>query len=205
MWSSAWGCCPAPLSADRDRGGNRPPRARSGEAVARHRVRCAVEADRCARAGGGRASHAADRHHAHHGGCDATSAVPPRWRDRRWRSAELDVAGPGRAGARMGARGSRRAGSRRARRVLCAGRAGPGRGPALHAEENVYRTINEAHRKYFAAMDVRVGSVGIAASRRSKLLKTLAEYHSALDLPIVRVLADADASSISAVTHAAAP
>ena len=82
---------------------------------------------------------------------------------------------------------------------------GPDAGRRLHAEENVYRTINEAHRKHFAAMDVRIGSVGIAASRRSELLETLAGYHSALDLPIVRVLADADASSISAVTHAAAP
>ena len=54
-------------------------------------------------------------------------------------------------------------------------------------------------------MDVRVGSVGIAASRRSKLLESLDGYHSALDLPIVRVLADADASSIGAVVQAAAP
>ena len=82
---------------------------------------------------------------------------------------------------------------------------GPDARRRLHAEEGVYRTINEAHRKHFAAMDVRIGSVGIAASRRSELLETLAGYHSALDLPIVRVLADADASSIGAVSHAAAP
>jgi alkanesulfonate monooxygenase SsuD/methylene tetrahydromethanopterin reductase-like flavin-dependent oxidoreductase (luciferase family) len=82
---------------------------------------------------------------------------------------------------------------------------GPDARRRLHAEEGFYRTINEAHRKHFAAMDVRIGSVGIAASRRSKLLETLAAYHSALDLPIVRVLADADASSIRALTHAAAP
>jgi hypothetical protein len=53
-------------------------------------------------------------------------------------------------------------------------------------------------------MGVPVGSVGIAAAHRSELFETLAAYHSALDLPIVRVLTDADASSLSAVTRAAA-
>ena len=54
-------------------------------------------------------------------------------------------------------------------------------------------------------MDVAVGSVGIEASERSDLLEALAPYHSALDLPIVRVLADADTSSLSAIADAAAP
>ena len=54
-------------------------------------------------------------------------------------------------------------------------------------------------------MGVPVGSVGIAASQRSELLDALAAYQSALDLPIVRVLAEADASLLSAVTEAAAP
>jgi len=82
---------------------------------------------------------------------------------------------------------------------------GPGASRRLREEEGFYRTINEGHRKHFAAMDVPVGRVGIAASQRSDLLKALAAYHSALDLPIVRVLADTDASSLSAVTDAAAP
>lgn len=82
---------------------------------------------------------------------------------------------------------------------------GPDARRRLRAEERIYRTINEAHRQHFAAMDVRIGSVGIAASRRSKLLEPLAAYQSALDLPIVRVLADADASSLSRVADAAAP
>jgi hypothetical protein len=55
----------------------------------------------------------------------------------------------------------------------------------------------------FAAMDLPVGSVGIAASDRSDLLEALAPYHSALDLPIVRVLADA--TLLSAVADTAAP
>jgi alkanesulfonate monooxygenase SsuD/methylene tetrahydromethanopterin reductase-like flavin-dependent oxidoreductase (luciferase family) len=80
---------------------------------------------------------------------------------------------------------------------------GPSARRRLRQEEGFYRTINEGHRKHFAAMDVPVGSVGIAASQRSELLESLAPYQSALDLPIVRVLADAD--SLSAVTDAAAP
>jgi alkanesulfonate monooxygenase SsuD/methylene tetrahydromethanopterin reductase-like flavin-dependent oxidoreductase (luciferase family) len=82
---------------------------------------------------------------------------------------------------------------------------GPGARRRLREEERFYRTINEGHRRHFAAMKVPVGSVGIAASQRSDLLEALAPYHSALDLPIVRVLADPDASLLGAVTDAAAP
>ena len=82
---------------------------------------------------------------------------------------------------------------------------GPKASRRLREEEGFYRTINEGHRKHFAAMDVPVGSVGIAASQRSEVIDALAPYHSALDLPIVRVLADADPDSLNAVTEAAAP
>jgi alkanesulfonate monooxygenase SsuD/methylene tetrahydromethanopterin reductase-like flavin-dependent oxidoreductase (luciferase family) len=82
---------------------------------------------------------------------------------------------------------------------------GPGASRRLREEEGFYRTINEGHRKHFAAMAVPVGSVGIAASQRSDLLEALTPYHSALDLAIVRVPADADATLLSAVTDAAAP
>ena len=82
---------------------------------------------------------------------------------------------------------------------------GPKASRRLREEEGFYRTINEGHRKHFAAMDVPVGSVGIAASQRSEVIDALATYHSALDLPIVRVLADADPDSLNAVTDAAAP
>ena len=82
---------------------------------------------------------------------------------------------------------------------------GQGANRRLREEEGFYRSINEGHRKHFAAMDVAVGSVGIEASQRSDLLEALAPYHSALDLPIVRVLADADATSLGAVADAAAP
>jgi alkanesulfonate monooxygenase SsuD/methylene tetrahydromethanopterin reductase-like flavin-dependent oxidoreductase (luciferase family) len=80
---------------------------------------------------------------------------------------------------------------------------GPGARRRLREEEGFYRAINEGHRNHFAAMDVPVGSVGIAASQRSDLLEALTPYQSALDLPIVRALADA--SLLSAVADAAAP
>jgi len=82
---------------------------------------------------------------------------------------------------------------------------GPGAAQRLHSAERFYRTINEAHRMHFAAMDVPVGAVGIAASQRSDVVQALAAYHRALDLPIVRALADADATALRAVADAAAP
>jgi hypothetical protein len=54
-------------------------------------------------------------------------------------------------------------------------------------------------------MNVPLGSVGVAASARPEVLAGLAPYHSALDLPIARVLAADDANSMSSVAIAAAP
>ena len=82
---------------------------------------------------------------------------------------------------------------------------GPGAGERLAQEELTYRTINEGHRRHFAAMDAPVGSVGIAASQRSEVLDALSPYQAALDLPIVRVVQDADATSLATVADAAAP
>jgi alkanesulfonate monooxygenase SsuD/methylene tetrahydromethanopterin reductase-like flavin-dependent oxidoreductase (luciferase family) len=75
----------------------------------------------------------------------------------------------------------------------------------LRDEEHRYRTINEGHRRHFAAMDVPLGSVGIAASTPRAAHAKLALYQSALDLPIVRALANPDATSLIAVADAAAP
>jgi alkanesulfonate monooxygenase SsuD/methylene tetrahydromethanopterin reductase-like flavin-dependent oxidoreductase (luciferase family) len=82
---------------------------------------------------------------------------------------------------------------------------GSGSPQRLREEERRYRDINDDHRKHFAAMDVTVGSVGVAASAPPDVRAELAPYQSALDLPIVRVLADADAASLTAVADAAAP
>jgi alkanesulfonate monooxygenase SsuD/methylene tetrahydromethanopterin reductase-like flavin-dependent oxidoreductase (luciferase family) len=75
----------------------------------------------------------------------------------------------------------------------------------LRAEEGRYRTINEGHRKHFEAMNVPLGSVGVAASARPEVLDGLAPYHRALDLPIARVLAEHDVTSLRAAAVAAAP
>lgn len=82
---------------------------------------------------------------------------------------------------------------------------GPGSRQRLRGEERHYRTINAAHRQHFQAMDVRLGSVGVAASARPEVLDGLAPYHSALDLPIARLLTDQDATSLTAAAIAAAP
>jgi alkanesulfonate monooxygenase SsuD/methylene tetrahydromethanopterin reductase-like flavin-dependent oxidoreductase (luciferase family) len=75
----------------------------------------------------------------------------------------------------------------------------------LRDEEGHYRTINEDHRKHVAAMEVPLGNVGVAASTRPEVHERLAAYQTALDLPIVRVLANHDATSLTAVADAAAP
>jgi len=75
----------------------------------------------------------------------------------------------------------------------------------LRDAEGFYRTVNEGHRRHFEAMDVPLGSVGVAASSRPEVLDALAPYRSALDLLIVRVLADRDATALVEVADAAAP
>lgn len=75
----------------------------------------------------------------------------------------------------------------------------------LRDEEGRYREINEGHRKHFAAMDVPLGIVGVAASARPDAIKALEPYRSAVHLPIARVLASTDAASLLAVAEAAAP
>ena len=82
---------------------------------------------------------------------------------------------------------------------------GPGSLQRLRDDERHYRDINQNHRKHFAALDVPLGSVGVAASTPAQVHEQLAPYQAALDLPIVRVLAHADATSLTAVADAAAP
>jgi alkanesulfonate monooxygenase SsuD/methylene tetrahydromethanopterin reductase-like flavin-dependent oxidoreductase (luciferase family) len=75
----------------------------------------------------------------------------------------------------------------------------------LRDEEGYYRNVNEGHRKHFEVMDVQLGSVGVATSERPEVLEGLARYHSTLDLPVARVLAEHDATSLRAAAIAAAP
>jgi alkanesulfonate monooxygenase SsuD/methylene tetrahydromethanopterin reductase-like flavin-dependent oxidoreductase (luciferase family) len=82
---------------------------------------------------------------------------------------------------------------------------GPGATRRLRDDEARYREINEGHRRHFAAMDVPLGTVGIAAPDRPGVVGGLAPYRRAIDLPIVRVLADEGAAALFAVADAAAP
>jgi alkanesulfonate monooxygenase SsuD/methylene tetrahydromethanopterin reductase-like flavin-dependent oxidoreductase (luciferase family) len=82
---------------------------------------------------------------------------------------------------------------------------GPGSADRLRRAEGFYRTINEGHRRHFEAMHAALGRVGVAAATRPEVLELLSPYQSALDLPIVRVLAGGDADALAAVADAAAP
>ena len=79
---------------------------------------------------------------------------------------------------------------------------GPDATQRLHGEEGRYRRLTAAH---FEEMDVPFGTVGVAAAERSEVVEALAPYRQAVDLTIVRVLADGDVSSLVAVAEAAAP
>jgi alkanesulfonate monooxygenase SsuD/methylene tetrahydromethanopterin reductase-like flavin-dependent oxidoreductase (luciferase family) len=80
---------------------------------------------------------------------------------------------------------------------------GSGAEQRLRDEEGYYRNINAGHRKHFEAMDAQLGSVGVAASTRPEVLEGLAPYHAALDLPIARVLAEGEATTLAAAVAAA--
>ncbi|HZY29047.1 MAG: LLM class flavin-dependent oxidoreductase [Jiangellaceae bacterium] len=82
---------------------------------------------------------------------------------------------------------------------------GPGSAGRLRDEESCYRDINDDHRRHFHAMNVPLGTVGVAASTRLEVLDGLAPYHAALNLPIARILTDHDATALSAAAVAAAP
>ena len=75
----------------------------------------------------------------------------------------------------------------------------------LRDEESHYRTINQAHRQHFEAMDAPLGTVGVAAATRSQVLEGLAPYDVAVVLPIARLLAEQSATSLRAAALAAAP
>ena len=82
---------------------------------------------------------------------------------------------------------------------------GPDALERLQAEESRYRNINEAHRKHFNVMGVPVGSVGVAAATRTEALEGLAPYHAALDIPIARLVASPDPTSLKTAATTAAP
>jgi hypothetical protein len=78
---------------------------------------------------------------------------------------------------------------------------GGGAAQRLRDEEGRYRRMAAAH---FAAMDAPPGAVGVAGSAHHDVVEALAPYRSAVDLPIVRVLAGDDLASLVDVAEAAA-
>jgi alkanesulfonate monooxygenase SsuD/methylene tetrahydromethanopterin reductase-like flavin-dependent oxidoreductase (luciferase family) len=79
---------------------------------------------------------------------------------------------------------------------------GGGAAQRLRDEEGRYRLLAAAH---FAAMNAPPGAVGVSGLAHDDVVEALAPYRSAVDLPIVRVLADDGLSSLLDVAEAAAP
>ena len=79
---------------------------------------------------------------------------------------------------------------------------GGGAAQRLRDEEGRYRLLAAGH---FAAMTAPPGAVGASGSARDDVVEALAPYGSAVDLPIVRVLAGDDLASLVEVAEAAAP
>jgi hypothetical protein len=72
----------------------------------------------------------------------------------------------------------------------------------LREEEGRYRRLAAAH---FAAMNAPLGTVGVSGSARDEVVRALTPHRSAVDLPIVRVLAGKDLASLLDVAETAAP
>jgi len=82
---------------------------------------------------------------------------------------------------------------------------GPGAQERLDAMEGRYRTLTPGQVAHFAALDVPLGTVGVAEPTAAGVREGLAPYAPALDLTIARVLAEPDAAALAAVADAAAP
>jgi alkanesulfonate monooxygenase SsuD/methylene tetrahydromethanopterin reductase-like flavin-dependent oxidoreductase (luciferase family) len=82
---------------------------------------------------------------------------------------------------------------------------GPGAQDRLNAMESRYRTLTPGQVAHFEALDVPLGTVGVAAPEAAEVRTRLARYEPALDLTIARVLAEPDAAALAAVADAAAP
>ena len=82
---------------------------------------------------------------------------------------------------------------------------GPGAQERLDAMEGRYRTLTPGQAAHFAALDVPLGTVGVAEPAAAGVREGLAPYAPALDLTIARVLAEPEAAALDAVAEAAAP
>jgi len=82
---------------------------------------------------------------------------------------------------------------------------GPGAQERLDAMEGRYRTLTPGQAAHFAALDVPLGTVGVAEPTAEAVHRALEPYGPALDLTIARVLAEPEAAALDAVAEAAAP
>jgi alkanesulfonate monooxygenase SsuD/methylene tetrahydromethanopterin reductase-like flavin-dependent oxidoreductase (luciferase family) len=82
---------------------------------------------------------------------------------------------------------------------------GPGAQERLDTMEGRYRTLTPGQAAHFEALDVPLGTVGVAEPTAAGVREGLALYEPALDLTIARVLADPDAAALATVADAAAP
>jgi alkanesulfonate monooxygenase SsuD/methylene tetrahydromethanopterin reductase-like flavin-dependent oxidoreductase (luciferase family) len=82
---------------------------------------------------------------------------------------------------------------------------GPGAQERLDAMEGFYRTLTPGQVAHFDALDVPLGTVGVAESSAAAVRQGLEPYDPALDLTIARVLAEPEADALTAVAEAAAP
>jgi alkanesulfonate monooxygenase SsuD/methylene tetrahydromethanopterin reductase-like flavin-dependent oxidoreductase (luciferase family) len=82
---------------------------------------------------------------------------------------------------------------------------GPGAQERLDAVEGRYRTLTPGQQQHFEALDVPLGTVGVAAADPAEVGEQLGAYAPALDLTIARVLAEPEAAALAAVADAAAP
>ena len=204
--SSAWESFPSTGITGPDRGRHRPPRTRSRKALDRDRIRPTSPADRPAAARRRRAPRAppaenrivvaAMRPRLCRLGGAVADGVLLNWMlpDQRGR------------GAPLGAGRRRRGGARRADHRFIR----PGRRGLRLAAATSRRGRPLPHHQRGPSQALRGHGCPARERRRGRLDATgvherLAPYQSALDLPIVRVLANADAASLTAVADAAAP
>lgn len=81
---------------------------------------------------------------------------------------------------------------------------GPDAAERLVKEETFYRELHDGYRNHFARIDEALGSVGVAVADRDQAQAALGRY-DALDVVVVRGLANASVEAMTALAEAAAP
>jgi alkanesulfonate monooxygenase SsuD/methylene tetrahydromethanopterin reductase-like flavin-dependent oxidoreductase (luciferase family) len=82
---------------------------------------------------------------------------------------------------------------------------GPDAAERLLKEESFYRGLHEGYIRHFESLEMKPGTVGIAATDPSAVASELAPYEEAIDHVVVRALGSATVEGLGAVADAAAP